>query len=975
VCGVVATTLFVTSVGSAEPVAPQASAPSAPPALIATVLSASTIDASGQGSVSVHVHLATPDGHVFTSGTAVRAVILRGDARLADGLSADLRTDDTSDATLLVSPGTRTGPLVIRFDIGDASVDVPLALTADVRAPFVVGYATGGIGPVPGWIEAADNAPDGNDTRRGAVSIFGTGKIARNTRGTFAYDSSDTLQQSLQADPFLDNPNDRPFPIYGDSSIRHDDALSTNHLFASVQNGYSSAMWGEFYAKAAPSTAVGGYDILVNGARVIAGTDRAAVSVFTASNHIAYARAIISPTGLAIASQALEPDIVIGSDVLTLVHLDRRTGAVLAQTTLVRGSDYVIDYASGLLRFLNIILPYDDAFNPQIIQVQYEYGGPNAKSTMLGADGSAKLTPNTRVDAWYLNDAIGSGNLVLLGQSLAGSSPNTLWSFSHERSTGFLPITPVAYGDSGDAFHGSFTAHASNVKVTVGFASADAAYDNPYGSYTQPGLMSLNAVIAFSLSHITELDLSYLDARNQLPATASSEAVANSDQQGAITLRVKPSPRLSYHVGVENDGATSNGVVNPVLFAAGGSPSTATPGSLDGFLPAFDTANQTAGSGHSLDVNVGGTWRFTPRASVSVSRLQPLGLSSDPYDPPQTQAELDWDVTATGKAFLRQLWQQSSSPSLAATQAGQTSTSTAQSETSFGFEQQVGPATYQTGYAVEHTASGTDLFDAIGVRTKLIASKRFNADGFLQIGNSLYASEGSSTSPFFVAFGSSLDYATTTFHANAQAQVRTGFDAGSTYQFASTGAISPAVSLFGSYTGSYTASVVDTEGRFGLAYRPSRNDRYVTLASLDIYRSNISNYDAYITNVAQIQELYRSSSRTEWAASAAYKLTGDSFFAPDTTIFGVRVDQKIGGRFDLGSEAHWSNTAPISGTSATGFAVEAGERIGSTLRLAAGYNFQGFADPETAVNPTHRGLYVTMSTYIDRIFGWGKDDR
>ena len=65
--------------------------------------------------------------------------------------------------------------------------------------------------------------------------------------------------------------------------------------------------------------------------------------------------------------------------------------------------------------------------------------------------------------------------------------------------------------------------------------------------------------------------------------------------------------------------------------------------------------------------------------------------------------------------------------------------------------------------------------------------------------------------------------------------------------------------------------------------------------------------------------------------------------------------------------------APISGTNATGFAVEAGYRIGSTLRLAGGYNFSGFADPDTAVSPTHRGFYVTLSTYIDRIFGWGQD--
>jgi len=203
-------------------------------------------------------------------------------------------------------------------------------------------------------------------------------------------------------------------------------------------------------------------------------------------------------------------------------------------------------------------------------------------------------------------------------------------------------------------------------------------------------------------------------------------------------------------------------------------------------------------------------------------------------------------------------------------------------------------------------------------------------------------------------------------------QVRSGFDSGSTFQLGATGPISPAVSLFGSYTGSYTEDVVDEEGRGGLAYRPSRNDRYVTLLSVDAYRTNLTNYDAYVTNVAQLQELYRSSTRTEWAGSLAYKLTGDAFFAPHTSILGLRGDQRIGSRFDIASEAHWSRIAPIGATSATGFAAEAGYRLGSTLRLAGGYNFAGFADPETAVSPTHRGLYITLSTYIDRILGWGK---
>ena len=950
------------------------------PVLQAHIMSPASIDASGHGVVPLSVHLADGNGLPFQTGTAVRAVILRGDARLSAGLSTDAQVDASGNVTFPVYPGTQTGPLVIRFDVGDANAEATFMLTADVRAPLVVGFATGGIGPVPGWTEAQDGAPDGTNTRRGAISVFGTGQVAKNTRGTFAYDSRDTLEQTIANDPFLDNPNDRPFPTYGDASIRHDDALSTNHIFGAVQNGRSSAMWGQFYAQAAPSTAVGGYNVLVDGAKVLVGGNVLGAGAFTARNDTAYARTVITPTGLAIASQALHPDIVIGSDVLMLVHLDRRTGAIVSETAMARGSDYIVDYATGLLSFLNIILPYDDEFNPQVVVVQYQYGGPGAVSTMLGGKATALITPGTHADAWYLNDSIGSGSLNLLGESLAGTTPATQWSFSHERSNGFLPITNVQYGTNGDAFKAAIATHDGPFKFSVAYASTDAAYDNPFGSYSAPGLVSFTGVGSATLSRISTLDLSYQFAHNALPGSLYSDAVQNSDSQAAITLHVTPSKRLRYHIGTGVNSAQSNGAINPLLISTDGTQAPGQPGTFGNFgnfLPAFTTVFNNAGDGHSWTVDGGFDWKFTQRASIGVSRIQPLGSNGDPYNPPETQAEFAIDVGDHGKAFIRQLWQQTTSQSLAASQTGATFQSTAQSQTSIGLEQQVGAATLQTGYAVEHTANGTDLFDAIGIRSRIYASDRLKADGFFQLGDSLYSTYATTpgTSPFFMTVGGSLDYSENTFHSTGQVQVRTGFDAGSSFQVGATGPISPAVSLYGSYNGAFTEGVFDTEGRGGLAYRPSRNDRYVTLLSADIYKSNLQNYDAYITNVVQLQELYRSSTRTEWAASAAYKITGDSFFAPRTTIFGIRGDQRIGGRFDIGSEAHWSNIAPLSGTNATGFAVEAGYRLGSTLRLAGGYNFSGFADPDTAINPTHRGLYVTMSTYIDRIFGWGKDDR
>ncbi len=943
--------------------------------LQANILGATSLPASGTGTVPVRMQL-LQNGAAVAAKIPVRAEILGGDARFTAGsASYDVLTDTLGQVTLPLMPGTKAGLVSIALRLEDRTISCTVMLTAVDAPPLVVGYATGGMGPVPGWIEAPDAANNGTNARRGAISVYGTGKIARNTRGTFAYDSTDALVASLDTGPFIDNPNDRPFPAYGDTSLRYDDALSTSRFYGRIENGRSSAMWGEFYAHAAPSTAVGGYTMLVNGAHLVAQGNDVRASAFTARNNIAYDRQIISPTGLAIASQMLHPDIVVGSDVVQLIHLDRRTGAIISQTPLIRGSDYVVDYASGLLRFLNIILPYDSAFNPQLVVAQYEYGGPGAHSTMLGGNASVKVGRTGSIGAWYLDDALGTGNLTLLGQSLSGSTSNAAWSLSHEHSNGVLPLTTFDYGTVGDAYAESLHTHSKRLRASIVASQTGAGYDNPYGSYNTPGLVALRSHVVVNVGSRSDLDLAYLYGRNTLPATLQSQAVKNSDVSVGATLGVHPSHRLSYHIGIKVDAASSNGVVNPAMLLTGTTPSS---GQNSFFPPLFAVTTYQAGSGHSIDADYGIDWKFAPRAEASISRTSPLGSTVDPYDPPQTQAEVDVQTGHNGKAFIRQLWQRTSVQALAATQSVQTASASASSSTSVGFEQQVGAATFQSGYAVDHTINGTDLFDALGVRGRVLAGKRLTADGFLQVGQELFSSYGpllGATSPYFIVAGTSLAYQEKTFHATGQVQVRTGYDAGSTLQLGATGPISPAVSLYGAFTGSFTQYVRDSETRLGLSYRPTRNDRYVTLFSVDSAQSNLTNYNAYVTNVAQVQELYRPSRRTELAGSLAYKLTGDSFFSPGTSILGLRVDQRIGSRLDIGSEFHKSDTAPLNGTRATGFALEAGYRVGSTLRAAVGYNFSGFADPAASVNPTHRGIYLTVSSYVDRIFGWGKDKR
>jgi hypothetical protein len=950
----------------------------------ARIVDAGKLPATARGAVTVRIALADSAGKPVGAHHAVRATIVGGDARFGAGApAAEVATDDNGQIALTISAGTTRGPVTVRLSDADTPsasvppVDVAVPMGGGIPNPFVVGVATIGAGPVPGWVESPDGAPNGTDTRRAMGSLFADGAIARNTRATFAYNTADTLAQSTVSGPFTDDPNDRPFPIYGDTSTRYDDALSESHLFADVRNGRSDIGWGEFYAQGTSNQNVGGYTTLVNGFHVHAEGNALAVGGFAASNDIAFDRRVITPSGLAIAATPLRPDVVVGSDVLTLVHLDRRTGAVLEQQQLTRGTDYTIDYASGLVRFINIILPYDDAFNPQIVIAQYEYGGGGAHASILGLSGALKLDPagHTRADTWYLNDTTGGGNFSLLGQALTGKLPGGGWTVSHERSNGELPVAQIAYGDGGDSYRLSLAAQAGSLAAKLLFSSTAAGYENPYGSYASPGFTGLNANVSDRIGAKATLEVGVTTAKNALPALGATTAIANADVQAQAKLTLHPDTRFSYHVGIRDDAATSNGAFTPTFLQTGNTSTGLPPTTFDPTLPA--PYAYAAGSGHSLDALYGFRWEFAPRAAFDAERNSPLGGdSADPYDPPSTRAEVTLDLGDATKAFIRELWQRAPLEALAASQQAETYAATASTATSIGIETTAGDTTYESSYAVDHTANGSDLYSAFGARRRVNLSKNLSGDAFVQVGESLLNSDVQQQgSPYFVSYGTSLSYTQAAFHATAQAQIRTGYLGGSTYSLGAAGPISPSWSLFGALTGANTDDVVDDEARIGLSFRPAHNDRYVTLATLDTRHSNLTDYDGYVSNVAQLQELYRPSSHTELAASVAYKITGDAYFAPRTSIYGLRADQRIGPRLDIAAEYHRSDVAPIGDVSATGFALEAGLRLGDSLRVAAGYNFSGFADPAVAVSPTHRGLYVTLSSYIDRIMGWGKENR
>ncbi len=201
--------------------------------------------------------------------------------------------------------------------------------------------------------------------------------------------------------------------------------------------------------------------------------------------------------------------------------------------------------------------------------------------------------------------------------------------------------------------------------------------------------------------------------------------------------------------------------------------------------------------------------------------------------------------------------------------------------------------------------------------------------------------------------------------------MRTGNGAGVSISMAAAGALSPEISAFASVNDARAAGADQADERVGLAWRPSRSDIGVTLLQFE-RTDGTAVLDNTEGGVLSLEQVLRVRERTEVVARYAYKVDGDSYYAARSSLAGLRLDQKVGSRLDIGAEVRRADVRGIDGASATALAVEGGVRLGDSTRVGVGYNLRATADPSLATTPTHRGFYTTVTTVVDRLFGWGR---
>jgi hypothetical protein len=639
---------------------------------------------------------------------------------------------------------------------------------------------------------------------------------------------------------------------------------------------------------------------------------------------------------------------------------------------MTRGVDYSIEYATGQLAFIDIPLPLDEAFNPREIIITYEFDSPGNTARTIGGRAETSFGANhaIRLGFGYVNDTSGAGNIAMATEDLNGTITGGSWQIAHATSHGALlatsSVAPIA-GDGGSALHAQLTRAVGADRLSLLYDRTDAGYYDPFGGLATPGLLNEHLTYAHKYGSgqgETAFEFGH-EANAGVGIPGSTETTATLRSHRTLGKRVTVTASLERRIATSAASGPAFGPQTVNLLPSPGA--TPLPIALNGLTtPYVPLTNQS-----STQATMGVDWKATRTVDLSVNRVQTLNGEND-VQPTQTDAQLTYDLGKGGRAYLRERWSAAPIESFAASTQAITAQTGGMRTTEIGFARPLGSATtVDTSYLVDHTLNGGDVYAAMGVRERLSLGS-LKGDAFIQhataIGDASTDGGGG-----FDLYGLSLSYAdpANKFRASGSAQMRTGNGAGVSISLAATGALSPDLSAFASVNDARAAGADQADERVGLAWRPSRSDVGVTLLQFERTDGTAVLYNTE-GGVLSLEQVLRVRERTEIIARYAYKVDGDSYYAARSSLAGVRVDQKVGSRLDFGAEVRRADVRGIDGASATAFAVEGGVRLGDSTRLGVGYNLRATADPSLSTTPTHRGFYTTVTTVVDRLFGWGR---
>ena len=857
----------------------------------------------------------------------------------------------------LRAPGS-SGQAHLTASTGKIKAEYELAIvTAKRDGALVVGGGSITIG-------SKGRADDGGSLGK-QLAFFYRGNLGRRNVLTLAYDSRRSINRSTgragDGSLFGLDPDERRYPLFGDDSVRYEDASSNSHLYARLDRGRSHLMFGDM-TTGLEGLRLAGYSRKLTGVKLhLENAAGDQVTVTGARPNTDFAREVFDG-GLLSTLRLRYIDIVPGSETLTLEVRDRRRPELLLSTdVLLRGVDYQLETETGRIYLLRYVPAFDSVLNLVRLTIVYEHYSQGlgsrvitlrAKKQFSGLGltlGLAAIEERRSEGAFHLYGLDGeqrlpNGGIVRFAvASSAGSLSRdsaSFWSAEERAATGTL-----ATGDAGAGYAADFQWEQPlsfwQGKFQLRGSWSTQHFGNPFGATVVPGRMMGEATITLKPKSHSEVRLGALVERNRAGTLDNHRETLST----AWTEQLREN--LQITLGFDHRRLTD------------------------------DRAGKVINSNL---VTIGADWRPIRKLQLTIKREQNLG-ESDPTYPTQTTIGARYELSSwTNLFFTSRISRAPIVPISAITEAG-LSFSSSRSEWTAGIETRLASWSSLTGrYMSQSGAGGRDSFAVIGLSNRWHLSEELSLEAGMEYGQHLSGPGKSFQSVNVGAAWRPREDFETAFRYEVRRKEATEH----LLTVSASGRLSESLTALARGQWGRTGIYGDTgfAGMLAVALRPANSDRMGLLLAYDWRRlqsANSGEATATPESAGRKREMaqglsmdgyYRLSSRLEFSGRLGGRFVDDGQAGARVrtlTLLGQgRLQYRFSERFDAAGELRETFQSG-SRSERRSAAFELGYWPTTAIRLGLGYRFEAGGDP-SRISPSGGGFYFNASGRLSELF-------
>ena len=290
-------------------------------------------------------------------------------------------------ALVELEPTLQTGRLRLTVNLDSGRTEeIDAYLKPEKRDWILVGLADATLGVAYGNGEGGDEfgvntGPDGfND---GRVAFFAKGVIKGDYLLTLAVDTAKRRGRRDQG-LFNDIDPNAYYTLYGDRTFQDHEAESRYPVYVKLEKETFFALFGD-YDTNLNETELGRYSRRLSGVKAVHEGEKYSVSAFAAETNQGFQREELAADGTSGPYQLSNREILRNSETIVIETRDRfRPDQIIEQRTMVRFSDYEIDYELGTIIFRHPVNASDASFNPRVIVAEYETSADTERNITAG---------------------------------------------------------------------------------------------------------------------------------------------------------------------------------------------------------------------------------------------------------------------------------------------------------------------------------------------------------------------------------------------------------------------------------------------------------------------------------------------------------------------------------------------------------------------------------------------------------------